>query len=117
MQRLRPSGLPWRCPHPYLVGMKTTDGQRAVNLRISGRVQGVGYRAWMSSRALTLGLDGWVRNRWDGSVEALVCGKPDAVEHLITACHAGPSHARVTEVKAAPAAPPDHPGFDQLPTV
>ncbi len=84
---------------------------------IRGRVQGVGYRAWMSSRALALGLSGWVRNRWDGTVEALVSGKADAVEHLIAACHAGPSHARVTEVKALPADPPDHPGFDQLPTV
>lgn len=99
------------------MGMKVTDGHRAVNLRIGGRVQGVGYRAWMSSRALVLGLSGWVRNRLDGTVEALVCGRPDAVEQLIAACHAGPSHVRVTEVKTSPADPPEHPGFDQLPTV
>ena len=114
---MREAGLPPRRAGPYACSMDGTDGGRTVNLRIGGRVQGVGYRAWMRSSAMALGLGGWVRNRRDGTVEALLCGRADAVEQLIAACHAGPSQARVTEVKATSADPPEHPGFDQLPTV
>jgi acylphosphatase len=71
---------------------------RAVRLKISGRVQGVGYRAWALRQASALGLRGCVRNRRDGSVEALVIGEPDAVERMIEGCREGPLGARVTDV-------------------
>jgi acylphosphatase len=97
--------------------MTVADGRKAVNLRIHGRVQGVGYRAWASARAERLGLSGWVRNRMDGTVEALVAGPAEAVEQMIAAAQSGPSAARVSEVATQPAEPPREPGFRQLPTV
>lgn len=69
-------------------------------LRITGKVQGVGYRAWTAHRARKLGLVGWVRNISDGSVEAVIQGPRDALGRMVTACHAGPPLARVTEVKS-----------------
>ena len=71
---------------------------QSVRLRISGRVQGVGYRAWAIERAERLGLRGWVRNRADGSVEALAIGEEEAVAAMIDACRDGPFAARVSEV-------------------
>jgi acylphosphatase len=65
---------------------------------VSGRVQGVGYRAWVEETAAAKGLDGWVRNRRDGTVEAVFAGSDAAVTDMITACHRGPSPARVTAV-------------------
>jgi len=77
---------------------------RSVHLRITGRVQGVGYRAWAIETATRLGVRGWVRNRPDGSVEALVIGADDPVEAMIEACLEGPFAARVTEVAVEEAA-------------
>ena len=68
------------------------------HLRISGRVQGVGYRWSLCAEAERLGLSGWVRNRRDGSVEALIHGTPDAVEALTVWAWHGPSSARVDRV-------------------
>lgn len=68
------------------------------NLRIHGRVQGVGYRWALCAEASRLGLSGWVRNRRDGSVEALVYGPVEAVEALVVWAHRGPSMARVDSV-------------------
>jgi acylphosphatase len=65
---------------------------------IRGRVQGVGYRAWTEYTAIDRGLDGWVRNRRDGSVEATFVGPRDAVEAMIADCRRGPSSARVDAV-------------------
>lgn len=70
----------------------------AVHLRITGRVQGVGYRAWAQKTARKMNLTGWVRNLTDGSVEALAQGPKDVIEQFVAACQAGPMLARVTAV-------------------
>jgi acylphosphatase len=90
---------------------------------IRGRVQGVGYRAWVEYQAMAYGLEGWVRNRRDGSVEALFAGAPDVVAEMIALCRRGPPIAKVHTVKDEPADPSeltlryagDH--FSMLPTV
>ena len=65
---------------------------------IRGRVQGVGYRAWVEHQAGARALEGWVRNRRDGSVEALFAGPEDVVADIVAACRRGPSSARVADV-------------------
>ena len=65
---------------------------------IYGRVQGVGYRAWVEYQAMTSGLEGWVRNRRDGSVEALFSGPAGAVADMVALCRHGPPGARVDDV-------------------
>jgi acylphosphatase len=65
---------------------------------IRGRVQGVGFRAWTEYTTLERGLQGWVRNRRDGAVEALLVGPPDVVAAMIEACKEGPRGARVESV-------------------
>jgi acylphosphatase len=71
-------------------------------LAITGRVQGVGYRDWAVATGQRLGLSGWVRNRTDGSVEALVVGDDEAVSRMIEACRRGPTLARVDAVDVEP---------------
>ena len=85
-------------------------------LIISGRVQGVGYRGWMVDTARTLGVSGWVRNRLDGSVEALVVGDTAAVEELLRLCRRGPRMAEVVSIEEDLADPPDVFGFRQVPS-
>ena len=75
------------------------SAKRTVRLRIEGRVQGVGYRMFVERTAVALGLDGWVRNRRDGGVEAVVSGAPDAIDEIIARCKAGPPAARVDRVE------------------
>ncbi|WP_342728579.1 acylphosphatase [Bradyrhizobium sp. B097] len=70
------------------------------HVTISGRVQGVGYRAWVDEQATSRGLEGWVRNRRDGSVEAVFAGADDVVADIIAACGRGPFSARVDAVHA-----------------
>jgi acylphosphatase len=65
---------------------------------VRGRVQGVGFRAWTEVTALELGLGGWVRNRRDGSVEALLIGPDEVVSTMIERCRGGPPGARVDTV-------------------
>ena len=89
----------------------------AERLTISGRVQGVWYRAWTVENARALGLRGWVRNRADGSVEALVIGDPSAIEEMARRCHAGPPKARVAAVSRTPDADDASAGFEQRGTV
>jgi len=72
---------------------------RSILVRISGRVQGVGYRDWTQRKAGGLGLSGWVRNLASGEVEALFSGSPRAIESMLAACRRGPQLARVDEVK------------------
>jgi acylphosphatase len=69
---------------------------------IRGRVQGVGYRAFVEHQALTLGIEGWVRNRRDGSVEALFAGSANVVSDMVALCRRGPSYARVDDVQEEP---------------
>jgi acylphosphatase len=73
--------------------------RRSVFLHVEGRVQGVGFRAFVELRARGYGLDGWVRNRRDGGVEAVFAGPPDVVQMMIDDCHRGPSFARVMFVR------------------
>jgi len=87
-----------------------------LRLRITGKVQGVGYRIWATRTALSLGLRGWVRNRRDGSVEVLATGTPDAVAALVEACRRGPIGSWVTAVAAAEAKDDDSLGFTAFPT-
>jgi acylphosphatase len=72
---------------------------RIVRLTIHGRVHGVGFRAFVEHEAVQRGLDGWVRNRRDGSVEALIAGDERRVEEMIAACRRGPSGARVDRIE------------------
>ena len=71
----------------------------ARHLRISGRVQGVGFRYSMAEEAERLGVTGWVRNRGDGTVESVVDGDPDALEAIIAWARLGPRGAQVTGVQ------------------
>lgn len=72
---------------------------------IRGRVQGVGYRAWVEHRARNHDLEGWVRNRRDGSVEALFAGPAEVVSDMVERCRRGPSSARVDAVTEEPVSP------------
>ena len=89
---------------------------KAVTVRITGLVQGVGYRAWAEQAARARGLGGWVRNRRDGSVEALLAGPDDKVDDLLAYLWQGPTASRVERVTAEPAPPPTGIGFRILPT-
>ena len=77
------------------------------HVTVRGRVQGVGYRAWVAEQAASRGLDGWVRNRRDGSVEAVFSGPEDIVADMVTSCRRGPISARVEAVQ-------DDPGHSDL---
>jgi acylphosphatase len=91
--------------------------RRSVRVLIGGRVQGVGFRYWTEQVAGDLGLSGWVRNRRDGSVEALFSGSADAVAEMLDRAHDGPIGAMVTSVRILEEGlDPPH-GFDVLPTV
>jgi acylphosphatase len=73
------------------------------HVMIRGRVQGVGYRYWVEQKAMARSLEGWVRNRGDGSVEAVFAGPADAVSGMIALCRRGPASARVDAVAEEPA--------------
>lgn len=94
--------------------MSGEGGDIAVTARIEGLVQGVWFRAWTAEQAGKRGLAGWVRNRRDGSVEALFAGPEDQVRDMLAACRDGPPAARVASVSETPATPPDAPDFRQL---
>jgi acylphosphatase len=92
-------------------------GERQVRVVIRGRVQGVWYRAWTTEEASELGLRGWVRNRRDGTVEAVFAGLSADVERMLALCRQGPPLAMVSEVVTSDDRIPLKPGFWQLPTV
>ena len=84
---------------------------RTVHARIVGRVQGVGFRAWVDVEARRLRLDGWVRNRRDGTVEAVFGGPLDAVDEMMRRCARGPTLAQVSEVEIIAEGIAVDPGF------
>ena len=92
--------------------MTDPDEQRAVHVTITGRVQGVGFRAWTVWEAEERGLQGWVRNRRDGSVEAVFAGPSAEVEDMLAACRQGPSLARVLDLQVDAWDGPLDPGFE-----
>jgi acylphosphatase len=69
-----------------------------LHITIRGRVQGVGYRAWVEHQAVAGGLEGWVRNRRDGSVEAVFAGSPKLAAEMVALCRRGPPSAKVESV-------------------
>ena len=89
---------------------------KVVSVRITGVVQGVGYRAWAEEAAKARGLSGWVRNRRDGSVEAVIAGPDDKVEEMLAYLWQGPPASRVERVDAGPTTTPMQLGFRTLPT-
>ncbi|HQW21314.1 MAG TPA: acylphosphatase [Rhodocyclaceae bacterium] len=96
------------------------EPQEARHLTISGRVQGVGFRYSMASAARRIGLSGWVRNRRDGTVEALIAGNAEAIAAMLVWVRQGPPGASVRHVAVERADVsggeyPDHAGFEQLP--
>ena len=90
-----------------------------VHATIRGRVQGVGFRAFVEGEARARRLKGWVRNRRDGSVEAVFSGPKDILEDMLTACRRGPRLSRVDSVavNTATETMPQGAGFTVLPTV
>ncbi len=95
-----------------------TAGHTCTRVRIRGRVQGVWFRAWTKEKAEGLGLDGWVCNRTDGSVEAVFAGPDANVRAMIEACHEGPPLASVDDVvsESAEYSEAGEGGFRQLAT-
>jgi acylphosphatase len=96
--------------------MAGPDPDITVSVRIRGRVQGVWYRGWTEEEAARRGLRGWVRNRRDGSVEALFCGPSAVVQDMVDACRKGPPAARVEAVEQSSVADFKGSGFDTLMT-
>lgn len=88
-----------------------------IHLCIEGKVQGVGYRAWLAAEAKHAQLDGWVRNRRDGSVEAVLSGESEIVSVLIKACWQGPPAADIEKVRTQDYMDIVPAGFEILPTM
>jgi acylphosphatase len=93
--------------------MTARAAQRIV---VTGRVQGVGFRLFVARHATALGLEGWVRNRRDGSVEILAIGDPASIERLVERCREGPALAEILSVDSSATADDGTIGFQQLPT-
>ena len=74
--------------------------QTRLHAIVEGRVQGVGFRAFVERNALQLGITGWVRNRWDGTVEVTAEGDRATLDQLLTTLRRGPSASRVSQVKS-----------------
>lgn len=87
--------------------------ESSVRVLITGRVQGVWFRGWTVEQARARGLRGWVRNRTDGSVEAVFCGPVDLVDEMVESCRMGPPSADVTRVLREICPKPDTEKFRQ----
>ena len=85
-------------------------------IAVTGRVQGVGFRAFVRRRATELGLDGWVRNRRDGSVEIMAIGDPEQVDQLVEQSTGGPTLAKVEEITVRGTEDDGTTGFHERPT-
>jgi acylphosphatase len=96
--------------------MAGVQDRRSVRVSIEGSVQGVGYRAWTERVAAELDLSGWVRNRRDGTVEALFSGPAEEVAEMLERCRDGPRAARVTAVRVIEEGGGAPEGFEVLPT-
>ena len=88
----------------------------AVRVVVEGRVQGVGFRVWTQHQAELHGLDGWVRNRRDGSVEAVFAGPEPAVTAMLKACEQGPRGSQVERIEILVLSEGVPSGFQVLPT-
>jgi acylphosphatase len=88
-----------------------------LRVRVEGFVQAVGYRHFAIEEATRLGLDGWIRNRTDGTVEVLISGPTKAVEAFVAAAMRGPTGSRVKNVELHNAEPPAERGFHRRPSV
>jgi acylphosphatase len=97
--------------------MEENDDLTSLRLRIEGFVQAVGYRNFVIEEARKLGLDGWIRNRSDGTVEALVSGENKTVETFVEACMRGPAGSTVKNVELHRAEPPAEKGFHRRPSI
>ena len=86
--------------------------QVALRVRITGQVQGVLFRAWTAEQARALGVNGWVRNASDGSVEGHLEGDKTAVQQLVDLLHQGPPSAQVAAVDAQVAEPEGSGSFE-----
>jgi acylphosphatase len=95
---------------------KEQQPTRTVTVRIEGRVQGVYYRAWTYETAQSLGLNGTVRNRDDGSVEAVFSGPTGKVDEMLRLCADGPPDAKVSKVTVVHEGGTPPPGFKVLGT-
>ncbi len=92
------------------------EAVKRLRVVISGLVQGVWFRGWVIDEAHARGLSGWVRNRRDGTVEAVFQGAPEAVEAMVAACWNGPPAAHVHHVDSFAHEAPVAPGFGGRPT-
>ena len=79
--------------------------QAAKHVRVTGRVQGVFFRAWAQGQARALGISGWIRNCPDGSVEAHLDGEEDCVARMVQRMSRGPANAQIDEISVEDAAP------------
>jgi acylphosphatase len=98
-------------------GMADDNDITSLRFRIEGFVQAVGYRNFAIEEASRLGLDGWIRNRSDGTVEVLASGETKKIEEFAQACMRGPPGSRVTSVEMHNTEPPEEKGFRRRPSV
>ena len=96
--------------------MSEEEKPASLRLRVEGFVQSVGYRNFAIAEARKLALDGWIRNRFDGTVEILISGPTKAVETFVGQCMRGPPGARVQNVELHRAEPPEVKGFNRRPS-
>jgi acylphosphatase len=97
--------------------MSDNDELTSLRLRVEGFVQAVGYRHFAIEEATKLGLDGWIRNRADGTVEILVSGATKVVEAFVAAAMRGPAGSKVKNVELHNAEPPEEKGFHRRSSV